>query len=211
MKKNTLKFIILELIVAIFLLNCNNKTVVTQEEDNIKMENGYKKHEIIYENKHISFIIPDIYTTSYRPDRILDMWAGCDKKYIYYSPENDDNSLSFVIFENDYDESSIDSFIIRDIKESIYMELPIVPFYEKRKDKNGHVYYLCVSSCYDFLKEESKLPVEMQNCIYSQFLYVTYFGKKAYLFMLKTREKIKDFSYEEKKYIVESVRIEEIK
>ncbi|MDR2064123.1 MAG: hypothetical protein LBP85_00190 [Prevotellaceae bacterium] len=68
-----------------------------------------------------------------------------------------------------------------------------------------------LSFYYDFLKEESHLPKENQNCVCSNFGYITYFKDKCYSGILETREKISDFSYEQKKYIIESVRIEDIK
>jgi hypothetical protein len=183
------------------------------QPDNCEIKEGYKKHEIIFDNKRISFVIPEYYSDTYK-SKIL--WGRHDSKWYdtiktFYSTKNDYNFIEYIICETDYDESTIDSFIIRDVLESVYMEPPMVPFYEKRKDKNKHVFYLCMASCFDFLKKELHISNEMQHCVYSHFFYITFFGKKCHIYLLETREPIKDFSYAEKKYIIESVRIEEIK
>jgi hypothetical protein len=209
MKRNALKFIIFNFVIAL-LLSCNGKDDNFQSE-HYEIKDGYKKHEIIFENKRISFVIPEYYSDTYIPSGImLDRWHGTDKKYVFYSTKNKYNSFSFIVVENDYDESTMDTGINQWIQVSIYMDPPIVPFYEKKKNKNNHVFYLYSSSCFDFLNEESHLPKEDQNCVFSNFGYVTYFKEKCYAGILETREKISEFSYEGKKYIIESVRIEEI-
>jgi hypothetical protein len=86
----------------------------------------------------------------------------------------------------------------------------MIPFFEKCKNSNGHIFYLCSSACIDRLEEEKLLSEDEQNSVYSEFDYITCFDKKSYVYRLINREPIKDFSYEEKKYIIESVRIEEI-
>jgi hypothetical protein len=93
----------------------------------------------------------------------------------------------------------------------IHLETPMILFSEKRTDKNGHIFYLCYAACVERLSEEADIPEEKQNSIYSNFYCMTIFDKKIYAYTLITHEKIMDFSYEEKKKIIESVRIEEIK
>jgi hypothetical protein len=184
------------------------------QSDNCEIKESYKKHEIIFENKRISFIMPECYSDTYK-SKIL--WGRHDTKWYdtiktFYSTKNDYNFVEFVIFENDYyDKYSMDSLMNYGIQISLYDEPPMVPFCELKKDRTGHVFELRMSSCYDFLKEESHIPKEDQHCVYSHFQYTTRFDNKFYIYMLETREPIKDFSYAEKKYIIESVRIEEIK
>ncbi|MDR1346863.1 MAG: hypothetical protein LBJ63_00295 [Prevotellaceae bacterium] len=211
MKKNTLNFIIFNFTIAL-LLSCSDKDNNSQLEY-YEIKDEYKKHEIIFENKSISFIIPEYYSDTYiPPDIMLDKWAGSDEKHIFYSTKNKYNSFSFTVVENSYyDGWSMDSIMDYGVLMSIYGEPLMVPFCELRKDKNGLVFELRMSACYDFLKEESHIPKEIQNCVYGDFAYIAKFNNKFYLCVLETREKISEFSYEEKKYIIESVRIEKIK
>jgi hypothetical protein len=208
MKKNIPKFFVLNCVILLLLYSCRNNNA---QSENYEIKDGYKKHEIIFDNKRISFVIPEYYSDTYIPhDVMLDKWHGVDKKYIYYSTCNN-NSFSFIIFENGYNESLIDTTVNYWIQIYAYGDPAMIPFFEKYKDMNGHTFYLWISSCVDFLQKESHLPKESQNCVCSNFGYMTYFNNKCYSGILETREKISDFSYEEKKYIIESVRIEEIK
>jgi hypothetical protein len=183
------------------------------QSDDYKVKDGYKKHEIIFENKRISFVIPEYYSDTYKPNKEIweDDFRWFDLKKVFYSTKNDYNSIEFIIFEDIYDESSIDEIIPVQTNVFIHLEPPMVPFYEKRKDNNGHTFYLCAAACIDRLKEENELPEEEKNSVYSEFDYMLCISKKSYVYRLISREPIKDFSYEEKKYIIESVRIEEIK
>jgi hypothetical protein len=208
MKRNALKFIIFNFVIAL-LLSCNNKNNFQSEYYEIK--DGYKKHELVFENKRISFVIPEYYSDTYIPSGImLDKWAGSDEKHVFYSTKSKYNSFSFILIEDDYNESTMDTGINYWIQVYMYGDQAMIPFFEKHKDMNGHAFYLWMSSCFDFLEKESHLPKEDQNCVYSKFGYRTYFKNKCYSGILETREKISEFSYEEKKYIIESVRIEEI-
>ena len=203
--KNTFLFILF----LLFLYSCNK----TQSQyGDYEIKEGYIQHEVVYANKRIMFVLPECYSDTYiPPDIMLDRWPGTDKKRIFYSTKNKYNSFAFTVGEYDYNEHPIDSAINKAIQRSIYLDPPMITFFEKVHDKTGHIFHIGKASCIDFLESESHIPKEDQNAVFSVFTYATYFGKKCYLCELETREPIKDFSYEEKKYIIESVRIEEIK
>jgi hypothetical protein len=117
MKSTILKFIIVNCII-IFSFSCNNNE---KKIEDYKVKDGYKKHEFVFENKRISFIMPDYYSDIYIPkDVFKDDSKWYDMKKKFYSTENDNNSLTFVIFENYYDEFSIDTVVPHWIQESIY-------------------------------------------------------------------------------------------
>lgn len=195
--------------IAVYILFCDYNTVVAQKETQ-----NYIIHELVVDGKKISFSLPNYYSDTYTPSVpfIGSRWSGYKKKYIYYSTENDNNSFSFLICDDSLGvkgEKMIDYYIYNLVKEFAFNVLnPMIPFIEKKKDNKGHIYYLLMSSCIDTLEREHIFNLEEKHLVYSHFAYITYFGSERYQFILETRDKIGDFSYEEKEKILESINIE---
>jgi len=190
----------------------NNNPTLTQEDSS-----HYIKHEIVVENKRITFSLPSSYLDScyVMQNWIVSFWSGYEYKKILCSSEY--NSFSFLIRTDSIgikDEKTRDFYMKKEIfkRFTLYNSiLPIVPFVEKKQDVFGHSYYLISGASVDVLKKEKKFDVEEQHSIYSYFAYFTFFGMETYEFVLESRDNVNDFSYEEKRKIIESVRIEEIR
>jgi len=201
-KKPINKFFIFCFITSIFLAFCNNKS-----EENGSLENGWKQHELIMYGKRISFILPDYYVHTDTCDNIrYSISSGClkDTIYAFCSMKNSENYFMIGI-EPVYDnELSIDSFFKTNFY--YYTAQDMVPFFERRRDKNNRVFYLTMASTMEKFSEQS------DSYIYTIFSYKTIIGEKWYTCGLSTYDPIdNNFSYEEKRKIIESVRIEDIK
>jgi hypothetical protein len=195
------------------LLSCQNKN-----DDICQIEEGYRDYELIMNGKHISFILPEYYSDTFLPNSLIaSNWSGVDYVgiHVFYSTINEKNYFSIEIYNSEKKmktEGQIDTFMYQDFFQGIVGNIPpFVPFIEKKRDKNGQVYYLTMTSGVDLSERERNLEVEEQHLIYSRFEYYTYLDSKHYICVLRNKDKIKDFSYEEKRRIIESVRIEEIK
>ena len=203
--KNTFLFILF----LLFLYSCNKKQ---SQYGDYEIKESYKKCEFTYNNKYISFVLPECYSDVCKPEFFFGRhrhWF--DTIITFCSIKNDYNYVEFLIYEDTYDESSLPESVPIWTNVYILSDPPMVPFFEKKTDNNAHVFYLCSAACIDRLPNEADIPNEQQNIVYSDFTYITCFGKINYVYRINNRDPIKDFSYEEKKYIIESVRIEEIK
>jgi|LSQX01.2.fsa_nt_gb hypothetical protein len=184
----------------LFLVSCNNKI-----EKESSLEKGFKQHEVVMNGKRISFILPEYYISTeecYRRARIASSGCDIDTLIIFCSRKNSLDNFGIVISSSEYKESEIDSFFKTDFYFHIAQDM--VPFYEKKRDENNHVFYLVMAS-----KIEKFPPNEPY--IFSKFKYITIFQDKYYVCELSTSELVGNkFSYEEKRKIIESVRIEEI-
>ena len=208
------KFLIFYCAISILLLFCS-----TNIEDNPLSKEGFQRHEVVMGGKRISFILPNCYTdTACLKGCIAPHWSGCKEHHVFFSMENDANFF-YVVLCKEYGKTV-------DLIESqkFYgraLDYPcIVYFTEKKKDENGNIYSVSMgSSMYPIAKEED-LALEEQRLIHSYFDFTLYVAEyvedssqpnfKIYICALRTRDKIRDFSYEEKKKIIESVRIEDI-
>ncbi|HOF15599.1 MAG TPA: hypothetical protein PLF32_02160 [Bacteroidales bacterium] len=196
------RIIIISLFInVLFLVSCSDKV-----EKESSWEKGFKQHEVIMNGKHISFILPENYIHTDMSDiRTREEASGVDFLTLktFYSTQNNKNKFITAIFPTEYNESSIDLYM----KSYFYYWIvqDMVPFFEKKYDKNNHVYYLVMTA-----KIES-IPQTEQKYIHSEFLYITIFGEGYYLCGLSSYDPIDSFSYEEKRKIIESVKIEEIK
>jgi len=169
-------------------------------------ENKLIEHEFNARGMRISFILPEDYKHTEICDNIVKVDAsGCDIDTLkaFCSLKNDINKFIIAIAPSIYEEFLIDTFIKECFK--FYLAQDMISFFEKKYDNNNHVYYLLMAAKID------SIPGIKEQYIYSLFKYITIFGETAYNCILVTYDPIDSFSYEEKRKIIESVKIEEIK
>ncbi|HPJ90645.1 MAG TPA: hypothetical protein PK662_01745 [Bacteroidales bacterium] len=178
----------------------------SQQIDEFSRENKLIEHEFNARGMRISFILPEDYKHTEICDNIVKVdISGCDIDTLkaFCSLKNDINKFIITIDPSIYEELSIDTFIKECFK--FYLAQDMIPFFEKKYDNNNHVYYLLMAAKID------SIPGIKGQYIYSLFKYITIFGETAYNCVLVTYDPIDSFSYEEKRKIIESVKIEEIK
>ncbi|HOR81470.1 MAG TPA: hypothetical protein PLF32_02295 [Bacteroidales bacterium] len=178
----------------------------SQQIDEFSRENKLIEHEFNARGMRISFILPEDYKHTEICDNIVKVDAsGCDTDTLkaFCSLKNDINKFVILLEPIVYKELSIDT-LIKDFFE-FYLSQDMIPFFEKKYDNNNHVYYLLMAAKID------SIPGIKEQYIHSLFKYITIFGKTIYNCTLVTYDPIDSFSYEEKRKIIESVKIEEIK
>jgi hypothetical protein len=206
-------------ITILVLMSCGNKP-----NENSLIEDGFQRHEVVIEDKCISFILPICYSDTFRTTNwgVASRWAGQLRKHIFYSMENDRNAFAILLYDMEK------GFLKKEEMEEFYMYeflhwritspnfdfCRIVPFMERQKDETGQIYYLSMGSAVFPLYDEQHLEKDEQHLIWSEF-YCRMCPKKSiskyFSCELITNDKIKDFSYEEKRKIMESIRIEDVK
>ena len=193
---------------TLFLLSCEN-----QVEKSFLQEEEFQQHKILIDGKYISFMLPKCYSDTFLPNSlVVSYWAGYEEKHVFYSTENIENFFSVVVYDNGMKletEAEMDTLMYIDLFKNLITNIPpVVPFIEKKKDKKGRIYYLTMSSYVDSIYSERNLELNEQHLIHSEFAYGIYLDFKYYMCVLITQDKISEFSYEEKRKIIESVRIE---
>ena len=203
-------------VIFLFLLSCS-----TNIRENPVLEDGFQQHEVVMDGKRIYFILPHCYTDTFCLNGLLGSYWSCVciEKHVFYSMENDENFFSIVLLkEDDTTENLVYARIDQYFRHFVIDYPNIVSFTEKKKDKNGNLCYLSMGSCVSPIVWEENLELDEQRLIHSRFDFTVYlkcsdstFYSKYYLCALRTRDKIRNFSYEEKRKIIESVRIEDVK
>jgi len=222
---NKLFLIIFCFIISLFLASCNNKSEENSSlekdfqqselsangsenktEEKFLLEKGWLQHEFVANGKRISFILPEHYVSAggYN-DMIARGSNDIEALDRYYSMKNNKNRFEITIEScSDFIDTTIDAFF--ENRFYTYTDCYMVPFIEKKYDKNNHAFCLVMSS------KIVRFPEQSDEYIYSNFSYVTILGKKLYSCRLSAHEPIdNNFSYEEKRKIIGSVRIEDIK
>ena len=186
-------------LIGVLLFSCQN-----QQKDKFSIDDDVtREKEFIACGKRISVILPDEYVHTDTFDFIYALrLSGCDIDTfkVFYSTQNKENIFLIGIAP---EELPIDSLHTRYFK--YFTANGMVPFFEKKYDKNDNVYYLLMTA------KMKSLSLKEQVCSYSEFAYITISGKKLYTCFLTSYDPIDSFSYEEKRKIIESVRIEDVK
>ena len=198
--KNRTLLIIAFCIISMFFMACNHKVA-----KNSFPEKGYKQHEVIFKGKRITFMLPEDYVCSEECNiNARRNASGCyyDTLTCFCSVKYSIKKFTISTAMSDYKESEIDSCIKSDFYYwKAYNE---VPFIEKKYDENKHVYYLTMVSMIE------QNPTE-GSYICSKFSYFTIFKDRYFFCLLNIKEPIDhNFSYEEKRKIIESIKIEDI-
>lgn len=220
--ENVLCINVLLFILTLILVSCRNNNEVHNIDCEKETENSFflpkenwEEHKIVIEGKNVYFVLPDYYSDSYIPNSmIISSWAGYIAKHAFYSTKNNQSFFSILVFDEKdtlYNENNLDAYIYLYTTLSVNGVPPAVPLIEKKRDDTGQEYCLIMQSCFDTREEEKELEPIEQNAVWSQFSYVTFFGTMQYVCVLQTRESIGDFSYKEKREIIESIRIEDCK
>lgn len=191
-----------------------------QKKDNTKL-NYFVEHSYSVDGKKIKFSLPKWYTDkNMEHKRHLPQYVDHDmvrfSEFVFFSTKNDNSFFSLYI-RNDsldsylgkYPDNVLDSFTASSMR--IYKYYPGTVFTEKKWDNNNHPYYNQVYSCryYDTMRYDHPInKLSESDSIESKFTYITYFGMKGYVFIFSSIESIKEFSYEEKRKVLESISIE---
>lgn len=177
-------------------MGCNNKKIFIPEK-------GYKQHEVILKGKRITFILPEYYVrTDDCYKKVRRALSGCyvDTVICFCSMKDSINNFLISTAMSDYKESEINASIKNEF--FFHTSQNVVPFIEKKYDENKHLFYITMVS------KIEKIPME-KPCIYSRFSYYTIFKDRYYMCVLNKIEPLNnDFSYEEKRKIIESIKIE---
>lgn len=198
MKHNTILIHTL-FFIAVLSISCTDKM------DSPKDEKEYMQHEVILNGFRITFTLPDYFEISedcYKIARKASSGCYLDTLICFCSTNDEDtiNNFQIITALSDFKESEIDSYFKEEF--NFYTTQNMVPFYEKKRDKNGHVYYLTMMS------KVEKFP-QAPPFILSRFSYYTIFKDRYFICVLNQIETVdNDFSYEEKRKMIESVQIE---
>ncbi len=192
--------IIVFCIMSMFFMACNHKVA-----KNSLPEKGYKQHEVILYGKRITFLLPEDYV--YSEECTIQQAresSGCyyDTAICFWSVKDSLKILGISTAMSDYKESEIDTSIKNEF--NFWKAQGAVPFIEKKYDENKHVYYITMVSMIE------QIPTE-EPYIFSKFVYFTIFQDRYFRCELNMIEPVNhNFSYEEKRKIIESIKIEDI-
>lgn len=187
-----------------FFMACNHKL----EKKSIS-EKGYKQHEVILRGKRITFVLPEYYESTedcYKKIRRASSGCYLDTVICFCSMKDDSIIRDYAISTalSDYKESEIDTCIKNEFY--FWKAQGVIPLIEKKYDENNHVYYITMVSMieqYDVTTEDT--------FILSTFRYFTIFKDRYFLCSLNMFEPVNHkFSYQEKRKIIESIKIEDI-
>ena len=204
-------------LIAILLYSCNKETQQVKK----KKLDYFVEHTYTVDGKKIKFSLPKWYTDKNIEDkRKLPQYVDSDNirfsEFVFFSQKNDNSYFSLLI-RND----SLDSYLSRypdNILDTLVSYFTIASsqsspgtvLTEKKWDKNNHPYYYFISSNRYYQRMRYDHPIEkliQSDSIESEFMYITYFGMKGYVFIFSSIESINDFSYEEKRQVLESISI----
>lgn len=183
-----------------FFMACNHKMA-----KNSFPEKGYKQHEVIFKGKRITFVLPEDYVSSEECNiKARRRSSGCyyDTLTSFCSVKDGTNRFGISTAMSDYKESEIDTCIKNEFY--FWKAQGAVPFIEKKYDENKHAYYITMVSMIEHIPTE-------EPYIFSAFSYFTIFKDRYFYCTLSMIEPVNhNFSYEEKRKIIESIKIEDI-
>jgi len=175
-------------------------------------------HSFNTNNLTINFSLPSYYTKIDNEDfcKVIGNYSDeiiRNTKTLFVSNENTKNLFTISCFYDSLIDLNlnrdIDSYVIFFLKEYYHALYPGVTLTERKIDKNGNIFYYLMISCrypydhkmtfFDFMKTDS---------VYSKFEFYTIVDDQHISIVLESIENIKDFSYEEKRKILESITIE---
>jgi hypothetical protein len=182
----------------------------------------FVEHNILCKGKEISFALPCWYTNEniaekfYLP-QYVDNYNVKNKEFVFFSTKNDNCYFTFSIvdlwseFKNLNDEALLDSIMTDDEQNYFYMN----PFREnlfisqKKRTEDNQVYcsYIALRKNKTFIYNEERDSLILSDDITSTSCYITRFDTKIYFFTFFCIESMQEFSYEEKRRILESIKI----
>ncbi len=195
-----------------------------QSEQPAEAECNWMSHRFTIAGKTVRFLLPLEYT-----DKGIDRARALPQyrdniaifqqsEFIFISTKNNHNF--FALFVNpdslEFDRKKIS---VNSILDSVVAEMKIlnrqvgrdILFTEKKQDKNKQPYYLLTASSRYSKRITIDDPISKLNrsdSIRTQLTYLTYIGMTGYSFGLESVESMSDFSYDEKRKILESITIE---
>ena len=205
------------LLIAILLYSCNKETQQVKK----KKLDYFVEHSCSVEGKKIKFSLPKWYTNKNIEDkRKLSQYVDCDdirfSEFVFFSTKNDNSYFSMFIVDDSLGYYNIPEDLLVDSFASYYLEhysirSPGTVFKEKGFYKDNRPYYILMASSrhpYKMDCDDNESFLYKSDSIESEFIHVTYFGMKRYVLLLSSIENIKEFSYEEKRQVLESISIE---
>lgn len=208
----------LAILALVFLLpSCQREY---KQKDKKKLD-YFVEHSYSVNGRTIKFSLPKWYTDKnvedkrYLPQHVRSTDIRFSE-FIYFSTKNDNNYFLLYIRHdgldshlNKYPDNVLDSFITSSMR--AYKYNPGITFNEKKWDVNNHPYYnlIYLGRYYHWMDYRDPINKLVESdSIESKFAYITYFGMTGYAFLLSSIEGIDEFSYEEKRQVLESISIE---
>ncbi len=207
------------LLIAILLYSCNKETQQVKK----KKLDYFVEHTYMVDGKKIKFSLPKWYTDKNIEDkRKLPQYVNRDvirfSELVFFSQKND-NSYFAMFSVNDsmsYHKYNLTEDLLLDSLAAFYIDSyrlrsPGTMLKEKGLHKNNRPYFMLMVSSRYYSRMKYDDPISnlyKSDSIESEFLHVTYFGLKRYVLLLSSIESINDFSYEEKRQVLESISIE---
>jgi len=206
-------------LIIILLYSCNMETQQVKK----KKLDYFVEHSCSVEGKEIKFSLPKWYTDkNIEEKRKLSQYVDSDNirfsEFVFFSTKNNNSYFSMFIVDDqlNYNKYNNSEDILLDSFASFYVDNysirnPGTIFKEKGFYKDNRPYYfLMASSRYPYKMDcdDTESFLYKSDSIESEFLHVTYFGMKRYVFIFSSIESIKEFSYEEKRQVLESISIE---
>lgn len=168
------------------------------------------KHDIEIDNRKISFLVPKGYSTEYKVPRFLmyDYDSGEDTILLYNTPENSFNffEVRISIDTNLFSQKDFDAFMHRGKLIGNSRDYAVTWSYTKTIS-NIPVWYIV-----NIFREPSIEYIEHKSCTFSDTICsiitcIMNFDTIVYQFTWETKEHINNFSYEEKRKIMEAIRV----
>lgn len=206
-------------LIIILLYSCDKETQQVKK----KKLDYFVEYSCSVEGKKIKFSLPQWYTDKNIEDkRKLPQYMFRDdikfSEFVFFSTKNDNSYFSMIIVEDklNYNKYNHSEDLLLDSFASFYVEnysirSPGTVFKEKGFYKDNRPYYILMASSrhpYKMDCDDNESFLYKSDSIESEFIHVTYFGMKRYVLLLSSIENIKEFSYEEKRQVLESISIE---
>jgi hypothetical protein len=163
-----------------------------------------KKHKLVTDGRTLEFSLPSDYSTSYIVDREKEYDEEESIRFIYNTPLNRNNYLKILCFITTTDTpfAPIDSFA----NKFFLIAKPYSVVWSERKEENGNPHYFLIDLYRDAFYDEIG-ELSFRDSVYSRLMYVMDYDTVCYMIDIFSKEHIKDFSYEEKYEILESIQI----
>ena len=194
-RRLTVKALLL-LLLALLSFSCDNAPI------NDPILTMMEKHEVDINGKKAFFSLPLDYQNSVPPKR--DNFEEYDRLFFYESQSNSNNY--FVIIEKDEDVVLPDALecYVEYVKEVNKAYINSVTCTEKKTLNDHPLYYMM--HFYRYPLSHGEYNINGGDSICSSIEYITYYENIRYHFVLYSEEHVDDFSYEEKRKVLESIR-----
>lgn len=195
------KFFIKIIVIGVLLIlifSCTNHQI--KDVQIIRLS----EHELNINGRKAFFSLSKDYLKTEIPKIESDYTEDDNRIYFYQSQINPNNYFTIISKEDkNIPHDGIDHYI-EYAKEVNNAYVNSITCTEKKILKGNSLYYLMNFYRYPFSYKEYN--IDSGDSICSTFEYVTYYEDVRYHFVLYSEEHINDFSYEEKRKILESIR-----